>query len=106
MNCCGVPSTPKGNGYFKCEICKGSLHDLVHRPVVVGVVGIGSKTVMNRIIELLEKQTSKGLAKYGHTLDDCPDDKYDWRLMALEELIDLVQYQQKEIIRLERLLNP
>ena len=62
--------------------------------------------VIKRIVELLEKQTAKGHKKYGHTLDDCPDDKYDWRLMAMEELIDCIQYQQKEIVRLERLLNP
>lgn len=41
-----------------------------------------------------------------HTLDDCHDDKFDWKLIGMEELIDLVQYRQKEIIRLERLLNP
>jgi hypothetical protein len=62
-------------------------------------------TVKGRIIELLNKQTEKGLSKYGHTLDDCPDEKYDWRLMAMEELIDLAQYQQKEIVRLENELR-
>ena len=63
-------------------------------------------TVKERIVDLLNKQTKKGVEKYGHTLDDCPEMKYDWRLMAMEEMIDCMQYQQKEIIRLERLLNP
>lgn len=63
-------------------------------------------SIEERIIELLYKQRAKGLSKYGHTLDECPDNKFDWKLMAMEELIDLAQYQQKEIIRLERLLNP
>ena len=62
--------------------------------------------VTQRIIELLDKQNEKGLRKYGTTIDEAKDEHYDWRLMAIEELIDLVQYQQKEIMRLERLLNP
>jgi 3-dehydroquinate synthase class II len=62
--------------------------------------------VTQKIIELLDKQNEKGLRKHGKTIDDAKVEYYDWRLMAIEELIDLVQYQQKEIMRLERLLNP
>ncbi|MNC09459.1 hypothetical protein D3C75_570820 [compost metagenome] len=62
--------------------------------------------VTNRIITLMDAQNAKGLAKYGTTIDEAKDANYDWLLMAMEELIDLVQYQQKEIMRLERLLNP
>ncbi|RTZ38197.1 hypothetical protein EJ573_03065 [Paenibacillus polymyxa] len=62
--------------------------------------------VTQRIIELLDKQNEKGLKKYGTTIDQVSDMAYDWKLMALEEAIDLIQYQQKEIMRLERLLNP
>ncbi|OMF46585.1 hypothetical protein [Paenibacillus peoriae] len=62
--------------------------------------------VTQRIIELLDKQNEKGLKKYGTTIDQVSDMVYDWKLMALEEAIDLIQYQQKEIMRLERLLNP
>lgn len=61
-------------------------------------------TIRNRIIDLLDRQNEKGIRTYGHTLDEAPD-TFDWRLMAMEELIDLVQYQQKEIIRLEKLLK-
>lgn len=62
--------------------------------------------VTQQIIELLDKQNEKGLKKYGTTIDQVSDMAYDWKLMALEEAIDLIQYQQKEIMRLERLLNP
>ncbi|MDR6776303.1 hypothetical protein J2W98_000550 [Paenibacillus peoriae] len=62
--------------------------------------------VTQRIIELLDKQNEKGLKKYGITIDQVSDMSYDWRLMALEEATDLIQYLQKEVIRLERLLNP
>ncbi|MEE4581559.1 hypothetical protein [Paenibacillus polymyxa] len=62
--------------------------------------------VTQRIIELLDKQNEKGLKKYGTTIEQVSDMAYDWKLMALEEAIDLIQYQQKEIMRLERLLNP
>lgn len=59
-----------------------------------------------RIIELLDKQNAKGKAKYGSTIDQALDQHYDWKLMAMEEMVDLIQYQQKEIMRLERLLTP
>ncbi|WP_258297881.1 hypothetical protein [Paenibacillus peoriae] len=62
--------------------------------------------VTQRIIELLDKQNEKGLKKYGTTIDQISDMAYDWKLMALEEAADLIQYLQKEVIRLERLLNP
>ncbi|MBY7736310.1 hypothetical protein [Paenibacillus polymyxa] len=62
--------------------------------------------VTQRIIELLDKQNEKGLKKYGTTIDQVADQSYDWKLMALEEAVDLIQYLQKEVIRLERLLNP
>ncbi|SPY16136.1 hypothetical protein MF628_004924 [Paenibacillus polymyxa] len=62
--------------------------------------------VTRRIIELLDKQNEKGLKKYGTTIDQVSDMSYDWRLMALEEATDLIQYLQKEVMRLERLLNP
>ncbi|MFT9370128.1 hypothetical protein [Paenibacillus polymyxa] len=62
--------------------------------------------VTRRIIELLDKQNEKGLKKYGTTIDQVSDMAYDWKLMALEEATDLIQYLQKEVIRLERLLNP
>lgn len=52
----------------------------------------------------IDAQNEKGMKKYGETLDDCSVDAYDWLKMALEEAIDMLQYQQKEIGRLSGLL--
>ena len=45
--------------------------------------------------EILERQNTKGLAEYGHSLDDCPNEKYDWITQMLEEKIDYHQYKDK-----------
>lgn len=58
--------------------------------------------VTQRIIALLDQQNAKGRTKYGTTIDDAPDEAYDWPIMAMEEAIDLMQYQQKEIMRQQR----
>lgn len=50
----------------------------------------------------LDQRCDKGEETYNHTLDDCPDDKYDWRDMLIEELLDGLQYQEKEIKRLKK----
>jgi hypothetical protein len=50
----------------------------------------------------LDQRCDKGLDTYGHELDDCPDDKFDWRDMLIEELLDGLQYQEKEIKRLKK----
>ena len=59
-------------------------------------------SVRNVIDRVLDKQNEKGMATYGQTLDDCPDEKYDWNVMAIEELVDAIQYLAKENLRLER----
>lgn len=41
-------------------------------------------------------QKDKGLLKYGHTLTECCYDAFDWSLMALEEIIDFLQYVDKK----------
>lgn len=56
------------------------------------------------IEEHIDAQNAKGLKKYGETLDDCSVDGYSWSNMVIEELIDALQYQQKEIGRLSHLL--
>ena len=65
--------------------------------------------IKNRILDLigsqLDKQNAKGLATYNKRLEDCNDDDYNWQMMAQEELIDALQYQQMEIRRLNNLLN-
>ena len=56
--------------------------------------------ILNTISNHIDKQTEKGMSTYGQSLDDCHIDKYDWQNMIIEELIDALQYQQKEIARL------
>lgn len=53
----------------------------------------------------LDQQNEKGLINYGQTLDDCPDDDYDWNQMTLEELLDALQYQVKQNILLDKRLR-
>lgn len=56
--------------------------------------------IANKVLELvkdnLERQVNKGVETYGQTLDDCPDDAYDWNDMLTQELIDGLQYALKE----------
>ena len=59
-------------------------------------------SVRNVIDRVLDKQNAKGMATYGQTLDDCPDDDYDWNVMAIEELADGMQYLAKENQRLAK----
>lgn len=54
------------------------------------------------VIEQLAKQNRKGRATYGHSLEDCPDDKYNWQEMANQELIDALQYYEKELQRIKK----
>lgn len=61
--------------------------------------------LINRISRNIDKQTNKGVKKYGHTLDDCPYGAFDWDIMLVEELIDALQYQQKEIRRLRGIVK-
>jgi hypothetical protein len=58
---------------------------------------------IKRIINsLLDRQEKKGIATYGHSLEECPDDKFDWQQMTIEELIDALQYQVKLNLYLKR----
>ena len=59
-------------------------------------------SVRSVIDRVLDKQNAKGMATYGQTLDDCPDEAYDWKMMAIEELVDGIQYLAKENLRLEK----
>lgn len=60
------------------------------------------KDVINRV---LDKQNAKGIATYGQTLDECPEDAYEWKMMAIEELVDGMQYLAKENQMLEKQLR-
>ncbi len=57
--------------------------------------------ILNNISNLIDKQNAKGLKKYGQSIDDCPPRDYDWQNMIIEELIDALQYQQKQMQELE-----
>jgi len=45
---------------------------------------------------LERKQCNKGLEKYGHNLKDCDFNKYNWRTMLIEEIIDAFYYSMKK----------
>ena len=57
------------------------------------------------IDRVLDRQNQKGMSTYGRTLDDCPPGDYDWNEMALEELIDALQYLSKENVILRKKLT-
>jgi hypothetical protein len=63
------------------------------------------REIKRRIIELLDAQERKGIQTYGKTLEDAHYDDdgvpYDWNTMALEELVDALQYQIKQNLFLE-----
>ena len=54
------------------------------------------------INQVLDRQNQKGMSTYGRTLDDCPDGDYDWNEMAVEELVDALQYLAKKNIILRK----
>lgn len=60
------------------------------------------QAVLSTIEQHIDAQQAKGLAKYGETIDGVSVDDYAWKNEIIEELIDGLQYQQKEIARLER----
>ena len=62
-------------------------------------------TIRDTINRVLDRQNQKGLSTYGRTLDECPDGEYDWKEMALEELIDALQYLSKENVILRKKLS-
>ena len=57
-------------------------------------------SILENIGNLIDQQNAKGFATYGQSLEDCPTEKYNWQNMLVEELIDGLQYQQKEIQRI------
>ena len=42
--------------------------------------------------DILEHQYNKGMSKYGHTIDNCPNNKFNWTNTLLEELVDASVY--------------
>jgi hypothetical protein len=58
--------------------------------------------ILDHIGQHIDKQNAKGLRTYGHTLEECPPEKYDWRDMMIEELIDGNQYAHKRAMEAEK----
>lgn len=69
---------------------------------ILDKIGSKNKHIINNI---LNKQEKKGIATYGHSLEDCPDNKFDWDLMTIEELIDALQYQVKRNLILQKAIR-
>lgn len=64
-----------------------------------------AEKVIDIVSSNLEKQIEKGFLKYKQILDECPDGRYNFNIMAIEELTDAVQYLLKENKRLEKQLR-
>jgi len=64
-----------------------------------------AEKIMIMIARNLNARISKGCETYGQTLDDCPDDAYDWQQMLIEELLDGLQYMAKENAILRKKLS-
>jgi hypothetical protein len=60
--------------------------------------------VIDTFAKVVDGQDEKGFEKYKMSIDDAQDEKYDWKLMALEEAADLAKYQQREILKLQKQL--
>jgi hypothetical protein len=60
-----------------------------------------AQTVIDTFTKLIDEQCSKGLSKYGTTIDEAKDENYDWNRMALEEAVDLSQYLVREVGKLQ-----
>lgn len=64
-----------------------------------------AEKIMIMIAKNLNDRIWKGYETYGQTLDDCPDDAYDWDQMIIEELLDGLQYMAKENAILRKKLS-
>lgn len=60
------------------------------------------EAVLNTTEQHINEQQAKGLAKYGESIDGVSVDAHNWQSMVIEEMIDALQYQQKEISKLQR----
>ena len=57
-----------------------------------------------RTDKLVYDRRVRGRETYGEGLEHT-NSQYDWRLMALEEILDFAQYQQAEILRLQQRID-
>lgn len=74
------------------------LHEKIKNSLIIRLI---SSLILGKWINsmdwawLCQKQFNKGVEKYGHTIDDCPKNKFNWKTMAIEELIDFWVYREK-----------
>lgn len=61
--------------------------------------------VLRGVNELLESQTAKGIAKYGHTVDPDEYDLLGWMKHHREELLDALVYTTIQIRKMEMQQN-
>jgi hypothetical protein len=60
-----------------------------------------SQIVIDEFAKIVDSQDRKGFKKYGTTIDNADDEKYNWELMALEETADLQKYLVRQITQLK-----
>ena len=77
------------------QICQNKIDNNVYAGLFSELEKLGFKIDKTKLKKTLENQHFKGFQKYGHTLKDCPKEKFNWQEMALEELADFLQYLEK-----------
>lgn len=60
-----------------------------------------TQIVMDIIAKHLWEQNRKGIQKYGTTIDEASNSEYNWNVMALQEVIDCIQYVVKENMKIK-----
>lgn len=61
-----------------------------------------SQIVIDEYSKVVDSQDDKGIEKYNRTIDDAPDEDYNWELMAIEESVDLNKYLVRRIMQLKK----
>lgn len=59
--------------------------------------------VIDEFTKIIDSQDTKGLEKYGTSIDEAKDEDYHWLEMASEEVADMFKYLVKEIRRLNKM---
>lgn len=99
------PPTKTTNRINKCTQCRGKGTSGGKVPVIQNI--INNNEVLNEIQDVLHKQTAKGYAKYGKTVNPYSLETIDWIDHAIEESIDKIVYLTciKKSIEMERAKN-
>lgn len=77
--------------------------DALEKQQAQDVRPVTSQKVIDLITQVVDDQDTKGLIKYGHSLDkEMRETNHDWQHMALEETVDGMKYLLMENLRLRR----